>query len=211
MAQKKTLSEQEMEMVGEVALLRAQGKSWKEASKKLGTGGERLRKLARKAGDAYWQLVERAQRRAALRAAGKARARLEALLDSENERVALRAAQALLADQRGRERTDVLAEKNAIVAGKYEKSRHRSRAFAEIDQAARTLAACRRAEGFGFDEEEIEPSPWQAAYDGQYGGKGDNGGDQAELIARAEAGLPDDEDEPRDEKNGSTAQTTERE
>ncbi len=144
--ERKPLSEQEMELVEEVAMLRARGKTWKEVSKKLGTDGEKLRKLVRRSGRVYWELFEEAQYRASMEAAAKARATLTKLLNSEDERVALRAAQTLMADDRGRKKNAVLSEKNDIVAGKQHKSRHRAAAFAQIDEAARTLAACRGAE-----------------------------------------------------------------
>jgi len=144
--ERKPLSEQEMEMIEEVAMLRAEGKTWKEASKKLGTDGERLRKLVRRSGRVYWELFEEAQYRASMEAAARARATLTKLLASQDERVALRAAQTLMADDRGRKKNAVLAEKNDIVAGNMEKKRRNSETWAQLRDAEMTLAACRRAE-----------------------------------------------------------------
>ena len=183
------LSESELEMLEEAAMLRAEGKSWKEAAKEMGQDGERLRKLVRRSGRVYWTLFEEAQYRASMEAAAKARATLTKLLNSQDERVALRAAQTLMADDRGRKKNAVLAEKNDIFAGKKEKSRHRAEAFAQIDEAARTLAACRRAESrnrrctqidadWDSDRGEMGPSPWQEAYDTQYGGGGNGDGEE---------------------------------
>ncbi len=178
MSTKKTpLSEQEMEMLEDAAMLRAEGKTWAQLATQLNTDGERLRKLVRRSGRVYWSLLEEAQFRASMEAAAKARATLTKLLNSKDERVALRAAQTLMADDRGRKKNAVLAEKNEIFAGKQHKSRHRAAAFAQLDEAARTLAACRRAEDrprLGFDRDEMEPSPWQEAY----GGNGDGDGEE---------------------------------
>jgi len=155
-----------MELIEEAAMLRARGKTWKEVSKKLGADGERLRKLVRRSGGVYWTLFEEAQYRASMEAAARARATLTKLLNSQDERVALRAAQTLMADDRGRKKNAVLSEKNEIVAGKQQKSRHRAAAFRQIDEAARTLAACRGAAGFALYDEEEEPSLWQESYGG---------------------------------------------
>ena len=144
--ERKPLSEQELELVEEVAMLRAEGKTWKEVSKKLGTDGERLRKLVRRSGRVYWTLFEEAQYRASMEAAAKARATLTKLLNSQDERVALRAAQTLMADDRGRKKNAVLSEKNEIVAGNVERKRKNSEAWAQLRDAEMTLAACRRAE-----------------------------------------------------------------
>jgi len=154
--ERKPLSEQDLDLIEEAAMLRARGKTWKEVSKKLGTDGERLRKLVRRSGRVYWELFEEAQYRASMEAAAKARATLTKLLGSEDERVALRAAQTLMADDRGRKKNAVLAEKNEIFAGKQQKSRHRAAAFAQIDEAARTLAACRGATGFALYDEGLD-------------------------------------------------------
>jgi len=146
MSVRKELTEKEMELIEEAAMLRAQGKTWQEAAKELDTDGERLRKLVRRSGRVYWTLFEEAQYRASMEAAARARATLTKLLNSEDERVALRAAQTLMADDRGRKKNAVLSEKNDIFAGKQQKSRHRAAAFRQIDEAARTLGACRGAE-----------------------------------------------------------------
>ena len=186
---KKKLTDEELELLGEAALLRAEGKSWKEAAGEMGQETDQLRKLVRRSGAVYWALLEEAQFRASMKAAARARATLTRLLDSEDERVALRAAQTLMADDRGRKKNAVLAEKNDIFAGKKEKSRHRAEAFAQIDEAARTLAACRRAESrnrrctqidadWDSDRGEMGPSPWQEAYDTQYGGGGNGDGEE---------------------------------
>ena len=184
MSGRKELTEKEMDLIEEAAMLRAEGKSWKEAADEVQIEAERLRKLVRRSGRAYWALFEEAQERASMEAAARARATLTKLLNSQDERVALRAAQTLMADDRGRKRNAVLAEKNEIVAGKKEKSRHRAEAFRQIDEAARTLAACRAAEDrprLGFDREAMDPSPWQEAYDTQYGGGGNGDGEEEPL------------------------------
>ena len=160
MAQKKPLSEAEMEMLEEVAMLRAEGKSWKEAATELNTDGERLRKLVRRSGRVYWELFEEAQYRASMEAAARARATLTKLLNSKDERVALRAAQTLMADDRGRKKNAVLSEKNDIVAGNMEKKRRNSETWAQLRDAEMTLAACRRGV--------VRP----LAIGGDYGGNG---------------------------------------
>ncbi len=166
------LSEKDLQVLEEAAMLRAQGKTWAQLATELGTDGERLRKLVRRSGRVYWELFEEAQYRASMEAAARARATLTKLLNSEDERVALRAAQTLMADDRGRKKNAVLSEKNDISAGKQQKSRHRSAAFRQIDEAARTLTACRGAAGFALDdEEEVEPSLWQESYGGNGDGK----------------------------------------
>jgi len=174
--ERKPLSEQDLQLLEEAAMLRAQGKTWAQMATELDTDGEKLRKLVRRSGRVYWELFEEAQYRASMEAAAKARATLTKLLASEDERVALRAAQTLMADDRGRKKNAVLAEKNEIVAGKQQKSRHRAAAFAQIDEAARTLGACRAATGFALDDEEMEPSLWQESYGG-------NGGDGRSPVA----------------------------
>ena len=189
MSGRKELTEKEMDLIEEAAMLRAEGKSWKEAADEVQIEAERLRKLVRRSGRAYWALFEEAQERASMEAAARARATLTKLLNSQDERVALRAAQTLMADDRGRKKNAVLAEKNDIFAGNMEKKRKNSEAWAQLRDAEMTLAACRRAENrnrnrrctqmdadLGSDREEMEPSLWQQAYDGQYGGGGNGGG-----------------------------------
>ncbi len=160
MSTKKELTEAEMEMLEEAAMLRARGKTWAQLATELNTDGERLRKLVRKSGRVYWSLFEEAQYRASMEAAAKARAVLLKLADSKDERVALRAAQTLMADDRGRKKNAVLSERNELFAEKQDKSRRQSEAFTQIREASRTLAACRRAAVPNFDDE-------------PYGGNGD--------------------------------------
>ncbi len=52
-----------------------------------------------------------------------------------------------------RKKNAVMSERNEISAEKQDKSRHRSEAFAQIREASRTLAACRRAAVPNFDDE----------------------------------------------------------
>jgi len=144
--ERKPLSQEELQVLEEAAMLRAQGKTWAQMATELGTDGERLRKLVRRSGRVYWSLFEEAQYRASMEAAARARATLTKLLGSEDERVALRAAQTLMADDRGRKKNAVLADKNEIFAGNIEKKRRNSETWAQLRDAEMTLAACRRAE-----------------------------------------------------------------
>ncbi len=172
------LSESELQLLEEAAMLRAQGKTWAQMATELDTDGERLRKLVRRSGRVYWTLFEEAQYRASMEAAAKARATLTKLLNSQDERVALRAAQTLMADDRGRKKNAVLSEKNDIFAGNMEKKRKNSESWAQLRDAELTLAACRRGVARPLA---LESSPWQKACDKQYGSGGGNGdGDRKE-------------------------------
>ena len=186
----KELTEKELDMLEEAAMLRARGRTWAQLAAELDIDGERLRKLVRRSGRVYWSLFEEAQWRASMESAARARAKLETLLESADERVALRAAQTLMADDRGRKKNAVLADRNGIFAEKRDKSRRRSEAFAQIAEAGRTLAACRRGLDRSFDAG--KPSPWRAAYEKQYGGGGNGGseltaGDAKDAEESAEA------------------------
>ena len=167
-------SEEEFTLLTEIALLRAHGKSWKDVASELEVERPRLREITRAHGAVYWRLFEEAQHRASLEAASMARAKLEALLESENERVALRAAQALLADQRGKERSAVMRDRNDVLAGKVEERRKNSEQWRQLREAEMTLAEYRR-DYERRKQDSSEPSLWQKAYSKQYGGDAGNG------------------------------------
>jgi len=186
-----TPPEDELKLLAEIALLRAHGKPWEEVAGEVDAKRPRLRELTRKYGAVYRRILEREQHTAAMEAASRARGCLERLLESENERVALRAAQALLADQRGRERNAVLSERNAVIAGMKVSAEGDADSRRRLVWAEKTLAAYRRgvkervARGQSTIDEEL--SDWEAAYEAQYGGDGDDEENLEELVERARA------------------------
>ena len=197
----KELTEKELDMLEEAAMLRARGRTWAQLAAELDIDGERLRKLVRKSGRVYWSLFEEAQWRASMESAARARAKLETLLESADERVALRAAQTLMADDRGHEKTAVLADRNAAIAGNAERKRRNAGSRRELREAEAALAAFRR-------EALRNVSPWRAAYERQYGGGGGEGlGRLMEEVAGEGAAAAG----PRGETFFKPSQTPERE
>ncbi len=215
----RNVAENELGLLTEIALLRAHGQSWKDIASELDVERARLREITRAHGAVYWRLFEEAQHRASLEAASMARAKLEELLQSENERIALRAAQALLGDQRGKERNSVLRDRNDIFAGKLDKRRKDAESWRQLREAEMTLAEYRRdyeRRKQLRDQGEEEPSLWQKAYNKQYGGNGGDGAN-ADLIALARAAFdemtdangrlidPQEARRAREEKNGEAS------
>ncbi len=204
-------SQEELSLLTEIALLRAHGKSWKDIAGELDVDRARLREVTRAHGAVYWRLFEEAQHRASLEAASMARAKLEELLQSENERVALRAAQTLMADQRGKERSAVIRDRNDILAEKVVERQKDAESWRQLREAEMTLAEYRRDVERRM-KDDSEPSLWQKAYNKQYGG---NGG--SDIIALAKAAVVEMTDEngrlidpmearrAREEKNGEAS------
>ena len=185
----KNVAENDLGLLTEIALLRAHGQSWKDVASELDVDRARLREVTRAHGAVYWRLFEEAQHRASLEAAAMARAKLETLLESENERVALRAAQALLGDQRGKDRNSVMRDRNDVFAGKLDKRRKDAESWRQLREAEMTLAEYRRdyeRRKQLRDQGQEEPSLWQKAYNKQYGGNGGDGAN-SDLIALARA------------------------
>ncbi len=183
-------SQEEFTLLTEIALLRAHGKSWKDIAGELDVDRARLREITRAHGAVYWRLFEEAQHRASLEAASMARAKLEELLQSENERVALRAAQALLGDQRGKERSAVLRDRNDILAEKVVERQKDAESWRQLKEAEMTLAEYRHDVERRM-RDDSEPSLWQKAYSKQYGGNGGN----SDIIALARAAVDEMTDE----------------
>ncbi len=210
----KNVAENELGLLTEIALLRAHGQSWKDIASELDVERPRLREVTRAHGAVYWRLFEEAQHRASLEAAAMARAKLETLLESENERVALRAAQALLGDQRGKERSAVLRDRNDILAEKVVERQKDAESWRQLREAEMTLAEYRRDVERRM-RDDSEPSLWQKAYSKQYGGRTDNGGSDIIALARAAVDEMTDENgrliDPlearrlREEKNGEAS------
>ncbi len=103
--------------------------------------------------------------------------------------MALRAAQALLADQRGKERNSVMRDRNDVFAGKLDKRIKDAESWRQLREAEMTLAEYRRdyeRRKQLRDQDQEEPSLWQKAYNKQYGGNGGDGAN-ADLIALARA------------------------
>ena len=156
-------SEEELTLLTEIALLRAHGKSWQEVAGELDVDRARLREITRAHGAVYWRLFEEAQHRASLEAASMARAKLEELLESENERVALRAAQALLGDQRGKDRNATLRDRNDVLAEKVVERQKDAESWRQLREAEMTLAEYRRDVERRI-KDDSEPSLWQKAF-----------------------------------------------